>query len=97
MSRWDSPLFTVPSIDDAPDLAGIWDAMVGANVVVRANQATVLKPAAEGDYLHELGKTTQEIVAVVQEHQRGGGGGGRLPVPGCNVVCSSYSERARAV
>ena len=44
------------------------------------------KPAAEGDYLHELGKTTQEIVSLVLEHQRNTGSGGTLPVPGCNVV-----------
>jgi protein KTI12 len=88
MARWDSPLFTVPYMDEKPDLEGIWNAMVGKDVVVKANQATILKPAAEGDYLHELGKTTQEIVSLVQEHQKnsGGGGGGVLPVPGCNIV-----------
>ncbi|KAF8536676.1 chromatin associated protein KTI12 [Trichophaea hybrida] len=85
MARWDSPLFTVPYMDDAPDLEGIWNAMVGKDVVVKANQATVLKPAAEGDYLHELGKMTQEIVSLVLEHQRNSGGGGTLPVPGCSV------------
>lgn len=42
MSRWDSPLFTVPYIDETPDLDGIWDAMVGNAVKVKANQATVL-------------------------------------------------------
>ncbi|KAA8912490.1 chromatin associated protein KTI12 [Sphaerosporella brunnea] len=85
MARWDSPLFTVPYIDEKPDLEGIWNAMAGKGIMVKANQATVLKPAAEGDYLHELGKTTQEIVSLVQEHQRNSGGGGTLPVPGCNI------------
>jgi len=42
MARWDSPLFTVPYMDDAPDLEGIWNAMAGKDVVVKANQATVL-------------------------------------------------------
>jgi protein KTI12 len=42
MARWDSPLFTVPYMDDNPDLEGIWNAMVGKGVVVKANQATVL-------------------------------------------------------
>lgn len=42
MSRWDSPLFTVPYMDDTPDLEAIWDAMVGKGVKVKANQATVL-------------------------------------------------------
>jgi protein KTI12 len=42
MARWDSPLFTVPYMDEKPDLEGIWNAMVGKGVVVKANQATVL-------------------------------------------------------
>jgi len=42
MSRWDSPLFTVPYVDEKPDLEGIWDAMMGKGVVVKSNQATIL-------------------------------------------------------
>ena len=42
MARWDSPLFTVPYVDEAPDLEGIWNAMAGKGVVVKANQATIL-------------------------------------------------------
>jgi len=42
MSRWDSPLFTVPYVDEKPDLEGIWNAMMGKGVVVKSNQATVL-------------------------------------------------------
>lgn len=45
MARWDSPLFMLPYMDAAADLEGIWDAMVGKNVVVKANQATVLVSA----------------------------------------------------
>lgn len=86
MARWDSPLFTVPHVDATPDLLGIWDAVArGAKVV--PNYATVLKPPVENDYLYELDKTTQEIVAVVLEHQRSAGeGGGWLPVAECEVV-----------
>lgn len=41
MSRWDSPLFTVPFEDETPDLEGIWDAMVGGKAkAVKANLAT---------------------------------------------------------
>ncbi|KAI5853715.1 chromatin associated protein KTI12 [Tricharina praecox] len=86
MSRWDSPLFTVPYVDEKPDLKGIWDAMMGKGGVVKSHQATVLRPAAAGDYLHELGKTTQEVVSLIQEHQRNFGGGGVLPVPGCSIA-----------
>lgn len=42
MSRWDSPLFTVPYMDEQPDLEGIWEAMVGNAVKIKANAATVL-------------------------------------------------------
>ena len=43
MARWDSPLFTVPYVDAAGDMDGIWNAMVSpTGVVVKANQATVL-------------------------------------------------------
>ncbi|KAH0611146.1 uncharacterized protein H6S33_011573 [Morchella sextelata] len=87
MSRWDSPLFTVPYIDETPDLDGIWDAMVGNAVKVKANQATVLKPASESDYLYELDKTTQDVVTLIQEHQKSiGAGGGSVPVADCAVA-----------
>lgn len=86
MARWDSPLFTVPHVDSAPDLAAIWDA-IASGAKVTPNYATVLKPAVENDYLYELDKTTQEIVAMVLEHQRSAGpAGGVLPVEECETV-----------
>lgn len=45
MTRWDSPLFTVPFDDDAPPFQDIWDAMVGSDgkaKIVKANLATVM-------------------------------------------------------
>lgn len=44
MARWDSPLFTVPYVDAAADVEGIWNAVVSpaGGVIVKANQATVL-------------------------------------------------------
>lgn len=45
MTRWDSPLFTVPYKDEAPPFEAIWEAMVGSDgkgKVVRPNTATVL-------------------------------------------------------
>lgn len=86
MARWDSPLFTVPHVDSAPDLAAIWDA-IASGAKVTPNYATVLKPAVENDYLYELDKTTQEIVAMVLEHQRSAGpAGGVLPMEECETV-----------
>ena len=45
MTRWDSPLFTVPFDDEQPPFDAIWEAMVGSDgkaKVVKPNQATVL-------------------------------------------------------
>ena len=45
MTRWDSPLFTVPYDDDAPPCQDIWDAMVGSEgkaKIVKPNLATVM-------------------------------------------------------
>ncbi|KAG0129327.1 chromatin associated protein KTI12 [Tuber indicum] len=90
MVRWDSPLFTVPWVDSEGECEavwqGVWEAVCAGGVKVRANQATVLKPAAESDYLYELDKTTQDVVSLVLEHQKNSGGGGELPVPECGKV-----------
>lgn len=48
MTRWDSPLFTVPFDDETPPSGDIWEAMVGSEgkgKVVKPNQATVLVSA----------------------------------------------------
>lgn len=45
MTRWDSPLFTVPFDDEAPPCHDIWDAMVGSEgkaKTVKPNLATVM-------------------------------------------------------
>ena len=45
MTRWDSPLFTVPFDDATPPSEEIWEAMIGSDgklKIVKPNQATVL-------------------------------------------------------
>lgn len=45
MTRWDSPLFTVPYDDAAPPCQDIWDAIVGSEgraKTVTPNLATVM-------------------------------------------------------
>ena len=45
MTRWDSPLFTVPYDDKAPPCQDIWNAMVGSEgevKTVKPNLATVM-------------------------------------------------------
>ncbi|KAL8657171.1 MAG: hypothetical protein Q9226_002179 [Calogaya cf. arnoldii] len=73
MTRWDSPLFTVPFDDAMPPCDDIWNAMIGTEgelKKVKPNLATVMKPAAESDYLYDLDKTTQEIVNAVIAWQK---------------------------
>ncbi|KAL8905909.1 MAG: hypothetical protein Q9207_002346 [Kuettlingeria erythrocarpa] len=73
MTRWDSPLFTVPYDDANPPFEEIWNALIGTEgelKKVKPNQATVMKPATESDYLYELDKITQEIVNAVVSWQK---------------------------
>ena len=49
MTRWDSPLFTVPFDDETPPYEAIWDALIGTEgelKKVRPNQATVMVRSA---------------------------------------------------
>ncbi|KAL8709563.1 MAG: hypothetical protein Q9220_005655 [cf. Caloplaca sp. 1 TL-2023] len=85
MTRWDSPLFTVPYEDAAPPCKDIWSALIGDGgeiKKVKPNQATVTKPGAGSDYLYELDKTTQEIITSLLEWQKDhvGEAGGQVPV-----------------
>ena len=45
MTRWDSPLFTIPYDDEEPPCQDIWDAMIGSEgkaKTARPNLATVM-------------------------------------------------------
>lgn len=87
MTRWDSPLFTVLWDDDQPPCAAIWDVLIGSDdgtkkVVVRPNQATVLKPSIGEDYLYQLDKATQDVLGRILEWGKDhvGEGGGEVEV-----------------
>ena len=87
MSRWDSPLFTVPYDDAEPPCEAIWDAMIGSDgkaKLVRPNAATVLKPASEQNYLYELDKTTSEVISSITTWQQDhpGEGGSQISIAG---------------
>ncbi|KAL8779134.1 MAG: hypothetical protein Q9203_001174 [Teloschistes exilis] len=90
MTRWDSPLFTVPFEDATPPFESIWNALIGTEgglKKVKPNQATVMKPAAESDYLYELDKTTQEVLNAIMGWQKDHVGevGGQVPIGGDQV------------
>ncbi|MCJ1456279.1 hypothetical protein MMC28_006639 [Mycoblastus sanguinarius] len=85
MTRWDSPLFTVPFDDKEPPCENIWECMIGSEgkaKTVKPNQATVMKPTTESNYLYELDRSSQEILKVVLEWQKDhpGEGGGDLAI-----------------
>jgi len=85
MTRWDSPLYTVPYDDTTPPLEELWDTLVGGKVkAVKPNSATVLAPATEQNYLYELDKTTSDIVAQISGWQKDhpGESGGEVVVEG---------------
>lgn len=45
MTRWDSPLFTVPFDDETPPYEALWESMVGSEgkaKVVKPNRPTVM-------------------------------------------------------
>jgi protein KTI12 len=103
MVRWDSPLFTVLWDDETPTCDAIWDAMIGSadgktKVIVRPNQATVLKPSSGEDYLYELDRATQEVLARIAEWTKdhAGEGGGEVLL-GSDKVDGEEGERERLV
>ncbi|EEB06001.1 elongator complex associated protein Kti2 [Schizosaccharomyces japonicus yFS275] len=82
MVRWDSPLFTVLHDDPTPPFDQMWSVLV-LNKNVKPNQATVIKPPAEVDYLHELDKVTQEVTMLVFNNANGDNLS-EVPVPNCS-------------
>jgi len=73
MSRWDSPLFTLPYDDPLPPNDAIWDAMFEADGkarTVKPNMATVIKPASDQNYLYDLDKITSETAATILAWQK---------------------------
>ncbi|KAI4139472.1 MAG: hypothetical protein LQ341_004207 [Variospora aurantia] len=84
MTRWDSPLFTVPFDDATPPCDEIWNALVGMGgemKKIKPNQATIMKPAAEADYLYELDRTTQKVINEIIGWQKE-----RLGEPGGSIT-----------
>lgn len=63
-NRWDSPLFLVIHDEDHSSLPinDIWDSLVSQRPQ-RPNQATLLKAPTPTNYLYQLDKATQQIVA----------------------------------
>ncbi|TPX63845.1 hypothetical protein SpCBS45565_g06312 [Spizellomyces sp. 'palustris'] len=69
-NRWDAPLFTLIPSDPLPI------ADIASAVILRRppppNLSTVVKPLTETNYLHEMDRTTQEIVDTILAAQKEG-------------------------
>ncbi|KAJ1725245.1 kti12, chromatin associated [Coemansia erecta] len=98
-ARWDSPLFTLVQHErDALPGEAIWDAVVGRRALA-PNFATAVKPPVETNYLFELDRVTQDVVARVMDAQKSGVpmyevvvGRGKVRLPG---RCLTLSELRR--
>ncbi|TBU61681.1 chromatin associated protein KTI12 [Dichomitus squalens] len=79
MVRWDSPLFTVPWIDEDVPIDDIWKAITEGNVKP-PNAGTQAVPKAPTDALRTLEHTATTIVAAIMSEQASSGGiaGGRV-------------------
>lgn len=80
-TRWDAPLFSVVSGDDAEQLPleQLWDALV-LKRPPPPNAATLVKPTSGNNYLQELDRRTLDVVAKIVQHQQLCGAGGRAVV-----------------
>lgn len=91
MTRWDSPLFTVVYDDEDPQCEAVWEAVIGSEgnkKTVKPNLATVLAPATQQDYLHQLDRATSEIVTRILEWQKDhvGESGGSVSIQDVEAV-----------
>lgn len=88
MARWDAPLFSIPFEDETPPCDLIWEAITNPTKTVKPNAATVLKPAAQQDYLYELDKTTSEVISAITAWtaDHAGEGGGSVNVGAENEI-----------
>ncbi|KAJ3312600.1 hypothetical protein HDV04_002917 [Boothiomyces sp. JEL0838] len=89
-NRWDAPLFIVIPNDQSlaeegnPTSVGIVEAAI-LKKAPAPNLSTVVKPLLETNYLHELDKTTTNILDVLIEAQKNGRSG-EIKVPRSKVA-----------
>ncbi|KAJ3273031.1 kti12, chromatin associated [Terramyces sp. JEL0728] len=88
-NRWDAPLFIVIPKDESLAMEGnaTSNGIVEAAILKKApapNLSTVVKPLLETNYLHELDKTTSNVLDVVIDAQKNGRSGD-IKVPRSSV------------
>jgi len=78
-NRWDSPLFVVKTEVNLP-----FDEIENSLFNKRApppNKSTLNKALSDANYLQDIDKTTQEILAVLMDLQKNGLAGDNITVP----------------
>ncbi|ODV94088.1 hypothetical protein PACTADRAFT_50977 [Pachysolen tannophilus NRRL Y-2460] len=68
-NRWDSPLFNIAYDDTELPFTEIWGSLI-LSKVLKPNNATVLKPATEANFLQKLEKITSEVINKIIQHQQ---------------------------
>ncbi|XP_069078451.1 protein KTI12 homolog [Pleurodeles waltl] len=81
-NRWDSPLFTVQKDDTLP-FEEICDAIFHRKAPP-PNQSTQTQPLSSTNFLHELDKTTRDVVTELLNAQKTSVPGDLITVPGAN-------------
>ncbi|CCG82990.1 Protein kti12 [Taphrina deformans PYCC 5710] len=84
-SRWDSPCFNIFWEDQSAATEDIWNALVNRKIA-RPNASTLMKPAVEGDYMYELDRVTQSVIASIMDTQKMGMVGGTIKVDGLTLT-----------
>ncbi|KAJ1181018.1 hypothetical protein NDU88_006229 [Pleurodeles waltl] len=85
-NRWDSPLFTVQKDDTLP-FEEICDAIFHRKAPP-PNQSTQTQPLSSTNFLHELDKTTRDVVTELLNAQKTSVPGDLITVPGANEKIS---------
>lgn len=86
-NRWDSPLFTVVSLDQDEQLPidEIWDALV-LKRPPPPNAATMVKPTSGNNFMQELETQTQQVITKILQHQQLNSVGGRVNIDQANFI-----------
>ncbi|KAK7692458.1 hypothetical protein QCA50_004083 [Cerrena zonata] len=107
MVRWDSPLFTVPWLDEDIPADDIWKAVTEGNIKP-PNAGTQAVPKAPTDALRTLEHTTTTMVSAIMSEQAASGGIGgpvtlalsstlkpRVSLPSRNITLSELQRLKR--
>lgn len=91
-NRWDSPLFVVLPDDELP-CQQIYDALYDRKAPP-PNKSTLSQPVSATNFLHELDKTTQGVVASIMDAQKTSVPGDTIKVPDASdkvVLCRTVT------